>query len=123
MRRPILVAAVLVGLVPATAQAADPWQKAQDAFARLEEQARAMVTIGGVVVYRYRHTISGAALGCATGTLAGVSSTIVLSPVTGGATLAGTGPAALLGCAAGGAAGAALGYQLDTTSPTLDGAE
>ena len=121
MKRAVYAVAALVAVTePAMAGAADYWERAREGYESLAEQARAVVSLGGVVVYRYRHTISGATLGCATGTFVGVSSTVLISPVTGGAALAGTGPAALVGCAAGGLAGGALGYQLDTTAPTLE---
>ena len=115
-----LMVPVVLG-APMAAQANEPLDRTKETIAQLTERAQGMIAIGGVLVCRYRHTISGAAMGCATGSLVGMSPTLVLSPITGGATLAGTAPAALVGCTIGAAGGAALGYQLDTMAPTLDG--
>ena len=121
MRASIILVAIMLWAIaggPASAEERPVWQDAiataRDASVDLEAQARRVIVQAGVVVYRYRHTIAGAALGCASGSLIGAGSTVVLGPVTGGATLAAAGPAALVGCAVGAAGGAAVGHSLDT---------
>ena len=127
MRASIVLVATMLWAsagAPAAAQERPAWQDAiataRGAPVDLEARARRVIVQAGVVVYRYRHTISGAALGCASGSLIGAGSTVVLGPVTGGATLAAAGPAAVIGCAVGAAGGAALGHSLDTDGPSFE---
>ncbi len=63
-----------------------------------------------------RNAISGGAVGCTLGAATGMGSTMALAVPTGGATIAATPNAMMLGCALGAAGGAALGYQLDYPS-------
>jgi hypothetical protein len=85
-------------------------QAAQQTF--LEEAERAIV-VGGVLLYRHRHAVAGAAIGCVAGLMAATTTAIGAGLATGGAALAGTGPAAALGCGLGALGGAALGHPLD----------
>jgi hypothetical protein len=80
---------------------------------QLREQAERAVILGGVLLYRHRHTISGTMLGCAAGAAAGGAAAVTAGTVTGGAALLGTGEAMALGCGLGSAAGASVGYPLD----------
>ena len=93
--------------------AADSWRSLQQSGAVLESWAEKAIVLGGVLVYRNRHTIAGAGLGCAAGAMLGMTSVAAAGAVTGGAALAGTPQAVALGCGAGAAAGAALGYPMD----------
>lgn len=111
---PLLLLPLLA--VPAPAEAG--WSEAlrdrlvaagQDLIAGAEKA----IVVGGVLIYRHRHTIAGATLGCAAGSLAGTASTLGAAPATGGASLSAVAPVAALGCGLGAAAGAALGYPLD----------
>ena len=69
---------------PASAQERLVWRDAlataPSAALDLEAQARSVIVKAGVVVYRYRHTISGAELGCASGSLIGAGATDILGP-------------------------------------------
>jgi hypothetical protein len=93
--------------------AADSWRSLQQSGAVLESWAEKAIVLGGILVYRNRHTIAGAGLGCAAGAMLGMTSVAAAGAVTGGAALAGTPQAVALGCGAGAAAGAALGYPMD----------
>jgi hypothetical protein len=99
---PALPDAVQQGL--STARAAE-----QD----LLEQARRAIVIGGVVLYRHRHAVAGAAMGCVAGSMAATTLSLGAGLASGGAALAGTAPAAALGCGLGALGGAALGQPLD----------
>jgi len=74
------------------------------------------IIIGGIIVSQNRNAISGGAVGCTLGAATGMGSTMALAVPTGGATIAATPNAMMLGCALGAAGGAALGYQLDYPS-------
>jgi len=74
------------------------------------------IIIGGIIVSQNRNAISGDAVGCTLGAATGMGSTMALAVPTGGATIAATPNAMMLGCALGAAGGAALGYQLDYPS-------
>jgi hypothetical protein len=74
------------------------------------------IILGGIIVSQNRNAISGGAVGCTLGAATGMGSTVALAVPTGGATIAATPNAMLLGCALGAAGGAALGYQLDYPS-------
>jgi hypothetical protein len=69
--------------------------------------------IGGVLLYRHRHAVAGATLGCVAGSLAATTTTLGAGLATGGAALTTTAPAAALGCGLGALGGAALGQPLD----------
>jgi hypothetical protein len=79
----------------------------------LLEQARRAIVIGGVVLYRHRHAVAGAAMGCVAGSMAATTLSLGAGLASGGAALAGTAPAAALGCGLGAIGGAALGQPLD----------
>jgi hypothetical protein len=85
-------------------------QAAQQSFLERAEQA---IVVGGVLLYRHRHAVAGAAIGCVAGSVAATTTAIGAGFATGGAALAGTGPAAALGCGLGALGGAALGHPLD----------
>jgi len=74
------------------------------------------VIIGGIIVSQNRNAISGGAVGCTLGAATGMGSTVALAVPTGGATIAATPNAMMLGCALGAAGGAALGHHLDYPS-------
>ncbi len=77
------------------------------------EQARRAIVIGGVVLYRHRHAVAGAAMGCVAGSMAATTLALGAGIASGGAALAGTAPAAALGCGLGALGGASLGQPLD----------
>jgi hypothetical protein len=79
----------------------------------LLEQARRAIVVGGVVLYRHRHAVAGAAMGCLAGSMAATTLSLGAGLASGGAALAGTAPAAALGCGLGAFGGAALGRPLD----------
>jgi hypothetical protein len=79
----------------------------------LLEQARRAIVVGGVVIYRHRHAVAGAAMGCVAGSMAATTLSLGAGLASGGAALAGTAPAAALGCGLGAIGGAALGQPLD----------
>jgi hypothetical protein len=86
---------------------------AQAAQQRVLEQAEQAIVAGGVLLYRHRHAVAGAAIGCVAGSVAATTTALGAGLATGGAALAGTGPAAALGCGLGALGGAALGHSLD----------
>jgi hypothetical protein len=126
-KRPIPAALAIALLALATpAQAAettwserlaDALERAKDQGEALAEKAEQAIVVGGVLVYRHRHAIAGATLGCLAGATVGAGAALGAGVATGGATIAGAGPAAALGCGLGcglGAlGGAAMGHQLD----------
>jgi hypothetical protein len=85
-------------------------QAARQAFVEKAEQA---IVVGGVLLYRHRHAVAGAAIGCVAGSLAATTTTLGAGLATGGAALAATAPAAALGCGLGAVGGAMLGQPLD----------
>ena len=85
-------------------------ETAQQSFLEQAEQA---IVVGGVLLYRHRHAVAGAAIGCVAGSVAATSTAIGAGLATGGTALAGAGPAAALGCGLGALGGAALGHPLD----------
>jgi hypothetical protein len=122
-KRSILLCLVLALLsVAAPAQAAEPtWsERMADALERARDQgeilarkAEQAIVVGGVLVYRHRHTIAGATLGCLAGATVGATSALGASVATGGAAVGGAAPAAALGCGLGALGGAAMGRELD----------
>jgi hypothetical protein len=119
LRACFLIAALSVAAVPARADAAwsDVLQDGMDA-ARATEQtlrqkAEQAIVIGGVLLYRHRHAVAGAALGCVAGSVAATTTTLGAALASGGASLTTTAPAAALGCGLGALGGAAMGRQLD----------
>ena len=126
MRKPALVlriclvvAALSVAAAPGRAEAAwtDVLQEglnaARVAERTLREQAEQAIVIGGVLLYRHRHAVAGAALGCVAGSLAATTTTLGAGLATGGASLTTAAPAAALGCGLGALGGAAIGQRLD----------
>ncbi len=114
-----LLAAALISVLSSTARA-DTHESIHEAFVAMEavtqnlaSRAHAAILIGGAVIYQYRNTLSGSALGCAVGATAGAGSTLALALPTGGASLGAAPNAAAIGCGLGVLGGAALGYQLD----------
>jgi hypothetical protein len=101
----------------AEAAAPDLLQKGLDAARGAEqtliEQARQAIVVGGVLLYRHRHAVAGAAMGCVAGSMTATTLSLGAGLASGGAALAGTAPAAALGCGLGALGGAALGQPLD----------
>ena len=125
-----LVALLPLSTAPAEAETIDTHALIHQAFAAAEDWADRLadrandfaaaahdaIIIGGIIVSQNRNTISGGAVGCTLGAATGMGSTMALAVPTGGATIAATPNAMMLGCALGAAGGAALGYQLDYPS-------
>jgi Tfp pilus assembly protein PilV len=80
----------------------------------LREKAEQAIVLGGVLVYRHRHAVAGAALGCVAGSVAATTTTLGAALASGGASLTTTAPAAALGCGLGALGGAAIGQRLDS---------
>jgi hypothetical protein len=91
----------------------DGWAAARAAEQTLREKAEQAIVLGGVLLYRHRHAVAGATLGCVAGSVAATTTTLGAGLATGGASLATTAPAAALGCSLGGLGGAAIGHRLD----------
>jgi hypothetical protein len=119
VRTCLLVVVLAVAAAPGRADAAwsDVVQEGLDAARAAEqtlrEKAEQAIIAGGVLLYRHRHAVAGAALGCVAGSLAATTTTLGAGLATGGASLTTTAPAAALGCGLGALGGAALGQQLD----------
>jgi hypothetical protein len=119
LRACFLVAAL--SLAPASARADTAWSDvlrdgmavARAAEQTLREKAEQAIVLGGVLLYRHRHAVAGATLGCVAGSVAATTTTLGAGLATGGASLATTAPAAALGCSLGGLGGAAIGHRLD----------
>jgi hypothetical protein len=79
----------------------------------LRIHAEQAIVAGGVLLYRHRHAVAGATLGCMAGSMAATTMTLGAGLATGGAALAGTAPALALGCGLGALGGAAMGQPLD----------
>jgi hypothetical protein len=114
-----LVGALALVLASGPAEAAWPEElqtglnAARAAEQDLLEQARKAIVIGGVVLYRHRHAVAGAAMGCIAGSMAATTLSLGAGLASGGAAFAGAAPAAALGCGLGALGGAALGQPLD----------
>ena len=119
VRTCLLVVVLAVAPAPARADAAwsDVVQEGLDAARAAEQTLRhkteQAIIAGGVLLYRHRHAVAGAALGCVAGSLAATTTTLGAGLATGGASLTTTAPAAALGCGLGALGGAALGQRLD----------
>lgn len=117
--RACLLAGVLISAAaPVRADAwADVMQEGLDAARAAEqtlrEKTEQAIVMGGVLLYRHRHAVAGAALGCIAGSVAATTTTLGAGLATGGASLTTTAPAAALGCGLGALGGAALGQRLD----------
>jgi hypothetical protein len=114
-----LLAALWVMLAGGRAEAAwsdvvrDGMSAARAAEQTLRTQAERAIVAGGVLLYRHRHAVAGAALGCMAGSMAATTAPLGAGVATGGAALAGTAPALALGCGLGALGGAAMGQPLD----------
>ncbi len=114
-----LLAGLAVALASGRAEAAwsttlqDGLRAARITEQKLLDEARRAIVIGGVVLYRHRHAVAGAAMGCVAGSMAATTLSLGAGLATGGAALAGTAPAAALGCGLGAVAGGVLGQPLD----------
>jgi hypothetical protein len=119
LRISALLAGLALVLPAARAEAAwsdvleDGMAAARDAPQAFLDKAEQAIVVGGVLLYRHRHAIAGAALGCVAGSLAATTTAFGAGLASGGAALAGTAPAAALGCGLGALGGAALGQPLD----------
>jgi hypothetical protein len=118
-RAGVLLAGLALALPAGRAEAAwsdvlqDGIAAAQTAQHTILERAEQAIVVGGVLLYRHRHAVAGAAIGCVAGSMAAATTALGAGLATGGAALAGTGPAAALGCGLGALGGAALGHPLD----------
>ena len=118
-RAGVLLAGLALALSAGRAEAAgsdvlrDGMAAAETAQQSFLEQAEQAIVVGGVLLYRHRHAVAGAALGCVAGSVAATTTALGAGLATGGAALAGTAPAAALGCGLGALGGAALGHPLD----------
>ena len=119
LRACLLVAALSIAAAPGRADAAssDLVQEGLDAARAaqqtLREKTEQAIIAGGVLLYRHRHAVAGAALGCVAGSVAATTTTLGAGLATGGASLTTTAPAAALGCGLGALGGAAIGQRLD----------
>ena len=119
VRAGLLVVALSAAAAPGRADAAwsDVVQEGLDAARAAEqtlrEKAEQAIVMGGVLLYRHRHAVAGAALGCVAGSVAATTTTLGAGLATGGASLTTAAPAAALGCGLGALGGAALGQHLD----------
>jgi hypothetical protein len=120
LRAYLLAAALTVAAAPGRADAAwsevlrDGMDAAQEVERTLREQAEQAIVMGGVLLYRHRHTVAGAVLGCVAGSLVATTTTLGAGLVTGGASLMATAPGAALGCGLGAVGGAVIGAPLDS---------
>ena len=119
LRMCLLVAALSLAVSPARAEAAwtdvlqDGLDAARAAQQTLREQAEQAIVAGGVLLYRHRHAVAGATLGCIVGSAVATTTTLGAGLATGGASLTTAAPAAALGCGLGALGGAAIGERLD----------
>ena len=120
--RALILAICLVAAAPLQSRAAEaqpdsPYRRGVAVLDRwiveATDTAERAILLGGVVLYRNRHTAAGAVLGCLAGSTVGAGSALGLGLATGGIALPATGPGASLGCALGAAGGAVLGRGLD----------
>jgi hypothetical protein len=119
LRAGVLLAALSLLVAPGRAEAAwsdvvrEGLEAARAAEQTLRERTEQAIVMGGVLLYRHRHAVAGAALGCVAGSVAATTTTLGAGLATGGASLTTTAPAAALGCGLGALGGAALGQRLD----------
>jgi hypothetical protein len=115
----LAAAATLFVMTNSAAQAAEDapspgrWEMVRSAVVEATIAAEHAIMVGGVVIYRNRHMIAGAVLGCAAGSALATAPTLVLALPTAGGSLAAAPATAAIGCGVGGTSGAVLGYQLD----------
>jgi hypothetical protein len=119
LRACLVVAALALTAAPARAETAwadvlqDGLDAALAAQQSLRDHAEQAIVAGGVLLYRHRHAVAGAALGCVAGSMVATTTTLGAGLATGGASLTTTAPAAALGCGLGALGGAAMGQRLD----------
>lgn len=119
LRACLVVAALSLAAAPGRAEAAwtdvlqDGLDAARAAQQKLREQAEQAIVVGGVLLYRHRHAVAGAALGCVAGSVVATTTSLGAGLATGGASLTTAAPAAALGCGLGALGGAAIGQRLD----------
>ena len=119
LRACLLAAALSLAAMPARAEVAwadvmhEGLDAARAAEQTLREKTEQAIVAGGVLLYRHRHAVAGAALGCVAGSVAATTTTLGAGLATGGASLTTTAPAAALGCGLGALSGAAIGQRLD----------
>jgi hypothetical protein len=115
----LLVVALCSRSAPVRAEAAwsDALHAGLNAVRSTEQTLRATteraIVIGGVLLYRHRHMVAGAALGCVAGSVAGATTAAGAGLATAGASVTAIAPAAALGCGLGALTGAAIGRPLD----------
>lgn len=120
-RNAVMGCAVLLGLAigaPDRAAAAPGWLGHTVEFldgvaTELSIRTEQAIVLGGIWLNRNRHTVAGAAIGCAMGSAAGAVASGLAGAATGGTALIGTEAAVLLGCGAGAAVAGSMGYRLD----------
>ena len=94
----LLVAGLCWLSAPGRAEAAwsdilrDGLNAAQTTQQRLRETAERAIVIGGVLLYRHRHAVAGAAVGCVVGSMVAATTAASAGLVTGGSALAGAAP-------------------------------
>jgi hypothetical protein len=120
LRACLVIATLSLAAAPGRADAAwsdvlqDGMDAARAAEQTLRDKAEQAIVIGGVLLYRHRHAVAGAALGCVAGSVAATTTTFGAALASGGASLTATAPAAALGCGLGALGGAAMGQRLDS---------
>jgi hypothetical protein len=119
LRACLLAGVLILAAAPGRADAAwsdvvrEGLDAARAAEQTLREKTEQAIVMGGVLLYRHRHAVAGAALGCVAGSVAATTTTLGAGLATGGASLTTAAPAAALGCGLGALGGAALGQRLD----------
>jgi hypothetical protein len=119
LRMCLVGATLLLAAAPARADTAwndvlqDGLAAAHAAQQTLRQKAEQAIVVGGVLLYRHRHAVAGAALGCVAGSVIATTTTLGAGLATGGASLTTTAPGAAVGCGLGALGGAAIGQQLD----------
>jgi hypothetical protein len=119
LRTSLMVAVLSLAAAPVRAEPAwtdalqDGWDAARVAQQTLQAKAEQAIVVGGVLLYRHRHAVAGAALGCVAGSMIATTTTLSAGLATGGASLTTTAPAAALGCGLGALGGVAIGQRLD----------
>jgi hypothetical protein len=119
LRVGLVAAAMSLAAAPVRAEPAwidvlrDGLETGRTAQQQLLEQAEQAIVVGGVLLYRHRHAVAGAALGCVAGSMVATTTTLSAGLATGGAALTTAAPAAALGCGLGALGGVAIGQRLD----------
>jgi hypothetical protein len=119
LRTGLVVATLSLAAAPARAEPAwadvlrDGLEAGGSVQQQLLEKAEQAIVVGGVLLYRHRHAVAGAALGCVAGSMVATTTTLGAGLATGGTALTTAAPAAALGCGLGALGGAAMGQRLD----------